>query len=518
MGLREDLLNHYGLNEAEFASFCLFPTLNDLPRLDEDLASKIAKDRILEAIAHNEKVLIYGDYDCDGIMACSIMAKCFIALGGHASTYIPSRYLDGYGLTLDNAEKIAKAGYSLVLLVDNGVSCEKEVSYLLSKGIETIIIDHHELPASLPPSLSLIHPTTSRYGDVPVSAGYLSFIFSRFLLEKDDPYLLCLGALSTISDLMPIKAYNRALLRLALSELNSHPHECFSLLSKKRRIDEETLGLEIIPKINAIGRMVEDTTINRVVHYFVDAEGEKRQKLALWMEEINTARKTLSAQAYEETSFDESLPGVFASTSLMEGLNGLLANRLMQKAHKPCVVLSASSSDPGAYVGSIRSQEGFLVPEFFETARKWLLRSGGHGHAGGFSIAKKDLNGFKEAFLDYAAKHPLVPVEEEAIPISLSEITFPTYRLVESFGPFGFEWKKPIFALGPLPTSSLQYVSEGKHISTPLGYHVKLLGFHMNQVDIAKRETVSFRGSFALGEYRGNDELEFRLVQIIEER
>ena len=178
MGLKEELLRHYRLSEADYASLCLPPDIRNIPFIDGDASVVAAVKRIHEALERQEKIIVYGDYDCDGIMATSIMVYAFGKLGQKVASYIPSRYLDGYGLTLGNAEKIAKAGYKLVILVDNGVSCEKEVSYLFSQGVDTIIIDHHELPPSLPPSLALIHPDTLRYGSDPVSAGYLSFLYS----------------------------------------------------------------------------------------------------------------------------------------------------------------------------------------------------------------------------------------------------------------------------------------------------------------------------------------------------
>ena len=514
LSLKHRLLQHYELNEADLASFCLPPDLDRIPKIDDDLAVKMAVDRLKEAIAHEEKVLVYGDYDCDGVMATSIMAYCFKALGYQAATFIPSRYIDGYGLTMDNAKRIAKAGYTLVILVDNGVSCEEAVAYFLGKGIQTIIIDHHELPPSLPPSYSLIHPTTLRYGDYPVSAGYLSFLFSIALLGKADPYLLILGAMSTVSDLMPIRSHNREILRLALDYLSKEDYPTISRLTENHRIDENVLGMEIIPQINAVGRMVEDHGVNKLVRYFAYPDDHKGVEIANMMREINEQRKLLSKEAFETVKVDESKPGIFVLGNLKEGLNGLLANRLLQSYGKPVIVLSPSAADPKAYVGSLRCRTGFDFPSFASYASGYLLRSGGHGFAGGFSLSKDKLEAFEAKFQEYAALHPLLEEETDDIPLTLSEVNFDSYQLISSFGPFGFGWKAPRFVIEGLPTDSFQYTRDENHISTPLGYGVRLLGFRQPKADILPRGRVAIHGEFHLREWQGKNQLEFRIDKI----
>ncbi|MBQ9458202.1 MAG: DHH family phosphoesterase [Bacilli bacterium] len=514
VSLKARLLHHYELNEADLASFCLPPTLDSIPKIDDDLAVKMARDRIEEAIAHQEKILIYGDYDCDGVMATSILSYCFRKKSYPAATFIPSRYIDGYGLTMENAKRIATAGYSLVILVDNGVSCLEPISFFLSKGIQTIIIDHHELPSSLPPSYALIHPDTLRYGSYPVSAGYLSFLFSMVLLKKADPYLLILGALSTVSDLMPIRSHNREILRLALDALNHGHFPTIEALTETTLFDEDVLGMEIIPQINAVGRMVEDHGVNQLVRYFADPENPKGPQIASLMRSVNEERKALSKAAFEMVQVEEGQPGIFVLGTLKEGLNGLLANRLLQQYNKPVIVLSPSSSDPSAYVGSLRCRQGFDFPSFASFASSLLLRSGGHGFAGGFSLKKEKLAQFEAKFQEYAALHPLQEEGEEDIPLSLSEVTFASYELIRSFGPFGFGWKAPRFVIAHLPTDSFQYTRDESHLSTPLGYGVRLLGFHQSKANILPLGRANLHGRFHLRLWQGKEQLEFRIDKI----
>lgn len=510
MSLKDELLKYYQLSEAEYASLCLSPDIRNIPFIDDDIAVKMALKRIQEALHNDEKILIYGDYDCDGIMATSIMVASFKKLGKAVASYIPSRYLDGYGLTLANAEKIVASGYNLVILVDNGVSCEEEVAYLLSKGVETIIIDHHGLPASLPPCIALIHPQTLKYGSYPVSAGYLSFLFSTLLLKEVDPYLLILGAISTISDMMPLKGHNREIVRLALRYLNTYDYPPIRLLTSRSQIDEEVLAMEIIPKINAIGRVVEDSKINRCVTYFASPSSPQSEALARWMDENNEHRKNLSKTLLENLSIDDQEEGIFVLTDLKEGINGLLANRILQTYHKPVIVASPSSTDPSCYVGSLRSQEGFYFPLFTEEVSSLLVRYGGHGFAGGITFKKENASALKVAFLKYASAHPLQKKEIKEIELPLKEITPESYSTIKTFGPFGFEWPKPEFIIPDVPTLDLTYTREGTHLSTLLPTGVKLLGFHMGREEVSKTNSIALHGTFTLSEWKGRTNIEFR--------
>lgn len=512
--LKTRLLKHFGLEEGDFARLSREPSFSFLPRMDDDLAPIAAKKRILAAMEHNEKVLIYGDYDTDGIMATSILTRCFRYYGKSVSFFIPSRYLDGYGLTMDNAKKIADKGYHLVILVDNGVSCLQEVSYLLSRGVETIIIDHHELPSTLPPSLATIHQDLLPYGDYPVSAGYLSFIFSIFLLGRVDEYLLTLGALSTISDCMPLFGHNRDIVALALRAIRKNKYPEILMLAERNLVDESTLAMSVIPTINAVGRMVEDHTLNRLVHYFADLDPKDKQRYATWAKEINAARKDATKAAVDRLRIEPSLPAITVIGYLKEGLNGLLANRLLGEYRKPIAVFSKAKADPSVYVGSIRADEGFNVMDFQRSISSILVRGGGHAHAGGVSVKKEDYGAFKDAFEKYAFRHPLTEKAVDKVPLLLSEVNMDSYRLLRLFGPFGHEYPAPTFEIASLPLSSLQWSYDHKRLSTPLSNGVRLFAFDFPKPDyIDPNDKVTLTGQLQLEEYKGQVTLNFRVSE-----
>ena len=514
---RKRLLDHYGLTEEEFARLAREPSFSSIPRLDGALSAQVAKTRILQSVEAKEKVLIYGDYDTDGIMATAIMVRCFHYLKKSVSFFIPSRYSDGYGLTMENAKKIAKAGYGLVILVDNGVSCFQEVSYLLSQGVETIIIDHHDIASSvLPPALSTIHPTLVPYGDYPVSAGYLCFLFSCVLLGYKDDYLLTLGALSTISDCMPIHGHNREIVALALRAIRKNEYPEIMMLTDRRLIDESVLSMTVVPVINAVGRIVEDHSLSRVVHYFSELDPKDKPSLAKWMREVNQARKDMTATALERLRPEPDKPAIVVIGYLKVGLNGLLANRLLGTYDKPVAVFSKSPSASDQYTGSLRAKEGCNVMEFIRSIPHLIVQSGGHDYAAGLSIKQSDYPAFKEAFETFAFRHPFVKRQEKLFEIGLSDVTMENYRLLRLLGPFGHDYPEPTFLLRDLRVSALQFGRNG-NLKSPLGLDVELFSFSFKKPDVVTFEdTVSLKGAMRLEDYQGKVTLKLRCEEVKE--
>ena len=508
--LRQRIATFYGIDEEECARLTREPSFSTIPTLSDALAAKTMKERILRALEKKEKVIVYGDYDTDGIMATSIMVYCFHKLGRNVQFYIPTRYGDGYGLSMEYATKIADAGYSLVILVDNGISAIQEVSYLLSRGVETLIIDHHSVPAALPPSVATIHPDLLRYGPVAVSAGYLSYLFSIELLEENDPYLMMLGALSTISDLMPIREYNRAIVALALRYIRKNKPREITLLAGTSYIDENVLSMGVIPAINAVGRLLSDHTINRAVHYFADADSDK-EKLSSWLLEVNQARKNATSEALSQINPDANASAIVVCGRLKEGLNGLLANRILSDFGKPCAVVSPSSVDADCYVGSARVMDGQNLMDFIQENKPLFVKSGGHPHAGGFTIKKEDYASFKKAFESYVYDHPAIQTKIVPIPITCDEVNMDSYREIRGFGPFGQGYPEPVFLLRDVPYGKLTFIRDDTmaRMEFPSGARFISFSYGKNALD-AEKVYVPFRGKMRLREYRGKIELSFQ--------
>ena len=508
---KEKIIEHYHLTNEEVKE--LTKPLSEVSLLDPTKINGMDKttSRIFKAINNKEKIIIYGDYDCDGISATTIMVKTFEKLNYPVSYYIPSRYLDGYGLNVVNVEKIAKKGYKLIICVDNGISANEAIDKANEYGIDVIVIDHHEVPKEMVNAYSIIHPTVSHISDIIGSGGYMSLFVSAALLNKYDDYLVTIAGLSTISDLMELKGYNRDVVRLAIDNLNKHHYLALSLLLDTHVITEKSFGLEIAPKINAIGRINEDTSVNKVVKYLISEDEHEIYALSEWILKINDIRKDLTKEIADSLPAIENEYGICVNLEIKEGLIGLLANRLMGQYKVPSIVFTSDKKDPDILKGSIRSKEGFNVVKAFESLNKYLLSGGGHAFAGGLSINKMEFDNFKLDFLELAKAHRFVEENIEAIEISLIDINITNYKTLREFAPFGMGFNEPSFIVNNIPTKNLTFISNGKHLSTKLSLNSKLLGFNMPQEEIKSNSSINLYGQFYLSEYKGFETLDFRI-------
>ena len=509
MDFRERLLKHLNISKEEFAFRTREPSFSDLPSLPDNPTILRTRRRIMDAIAKKEPILIFGDYDCDGIMASSIMVSCLTTLGADVSCLIPSRYLDGYGLGKTTVQEILLRKPGLLLTVDNGISSVKEIEELQDSGIDVIVLDHHEIGPELPRAFSILHLDLIPFGKTPVSAGFLTYLFAKFLLRKDDPYLATLAALSTISDCMPLISYNQKLVALSLRFLRKYDFPTIrSLADDSPRIDERVLGMTIIPQINAVGRLLKERELDRLVAYF--ALFRNVESTAIWMKEQNEERKEMTKRAGSALSLDPDAPGIVALADLPEGLNGLLANRLLSEWGKTTIVFSPSFSEKGLLVGSLRANPGFSFVDFLEKTRPIIERGGGHDLAGGISLREENLEAFKEIFLSYCKEHPAEKKETEAMRIDVSEVTMENFRFLRSLGPFGHDNEEPRFDLVNVPTSFLGFSKNQEHMLATCENGVKIVGFRMPRSSFAfGNPFVTFHGRIGIDFYKQKPQLTF---------
>lgn len=500
---KEKLKDYYGLDEDAFQKRIKAPSFSCLPDISSFSCVNRAIERLKTAKCNKEKVLIYGDYDFDGISATTIIYKALLQYGIRASFYTPSRYLDGYGLTEENVIRITKAGFKLIFTVDNGVSANSAIQKAASLGLETIVLDHHEYEEAPSPIVTLIHPKTVDLSSPNVSAGFLSYLFIRALLKKEDDYLLILGATSLLSDAIPLISYNRDAVNLALCVLNRIKPISFTLLTNKQTFFASTLQMEIIPKINAVGRVETKTETNRVVRYFASEEENELRKLAEYLNQVNEKRKSLTKKAEEEIEIQNDSESLFVITNLPEGLNGLLANRLLNEYEKPVVVFSPSCKDPSVYVGSIRSKEGFDVIKALHGNRAPILSSGGHEFAGGVSVKKENLSLFKKDFEFAALKHHLEKKEKKTISLDKADCTWANYLLLQSFGPFGNENEAPLFSM-TIDVDDLTFTKDGKYLSMKIGNEARLFSFQYGIDRFPKEGEATLLCRMEANEWRGN--------------
>lgn len=504
------LCHHYNLTYDEFKELIKEKTIDDIPDYTHFKDIDKVTDRIHLAIKNNEKILIYGDYDCDGIMATSILVKTFELLNYDVGYYIPSRYLDGYGLNCQKVQEAYNKGYKLIITVDNGVMQHEAVNLANNLGIDVIITDHHNIPDVLPDALYILHPTYSNYGDLICCGAYVAFMLSWSLLGHYEPYLLSLAAIATISDLMELKGYNRNIVKISLAMLNEHNYpSIFNLIGAyEPMIDESTFALRIAPKINAVGRVLEEHQANKIVHFLTTNSMYEIRSIGKFIDEVNNKRKEMTSTCTSSLQIDENQSAIVIICEEKEGLIGLIANQLLQKYNKPVIVFS-KAMDEEVYKGSARSKNGFSIVKAFESLKDLLVVYGGHSLAGGCSIKISDFDKFKERFISLADTYKIEEEKEETIELQLDEVTLHNYQILSSLGPFGMGFKAPKFSLPRLKTSFLTYSNDGKHIMTPLSMKSKLVGFYIGKDSVSSYSWINIEGKMALNYFRGNKSLQF---------
>ena len=516
--LKERLLNFYHIDEAKYQEIIAPSTIEDFAdghhfdRMEE--AVKLVKD----AVQGLKRIAIYGDYDADGVMGTSILVKMFQYINYPVDYYIPSRYLDGYGLTLKHAIEYVEKGVGLLITVDNGVSAFEGIEYLHNHGVKVLVLDHHTMQEELPLADVIIHPTYSHFGEVASSGAFTAFMFASAFLNRVDKYLAILASISLISDMMPLVDYNRRLLKATFSSYHEGEFLAIDLLKDGDRFDENSIGMKIAPKINALGRMIETDEINKIVLFFTSDDRETVLNYLDWINNTNEIRKDASKDAtLSVKDVQESDGAIVIISDVKEGLLGLVANQLCGAYHVPVIVF-AKEADGNTLKGSARAPVGFNVVDAFNQLSDLTLTAGGHALAGGCSIKLEDFDAFRQRFIEVVKNSPKQEYVEEYIPLGLTEVNFENYELVNSFSPFGENWPAPTFELKRILTASLTYSRDNNHIMTYIGQGVKLLGFGFSKQEMSQYNYIDLRGRMRTSSYRNLITLEFFIKSIIESK
>ena len=511
------LLNYYQIDENDYhkiiapvdeTNFAAGHQFKDIDKCVE---------LVKTAMKENKKIFIYGDYDCDGIMSISILVKMFSYFNYPVAYHVPNRYLDGYGLTVKRAEEIVANGYELLITVDNGVTAFEGIKYAKEHGLQVLIFDHHQTDDVLPEADYILHPVVSNFGDVATSAGFVTFMFAKECLGRFDQYLATLAAISVVSDMMPLRSYNRNLLRVVIAKYKENSFFNIDLLREKEPFNEVAIGMKIAPKVNAVGRLVEDDNLlSKTVLFFTSDDKQLLLNYNEWINEINNERKDITKTAVEHSKeIDTSTPAIMTVIDEKEGIIGLIANYFAKKYHKPTIIFALDSTGE-VYKGSCRAPKGFNVVNAFNALDKYLLTAGGHASAGGCSVSKEYFEEFKKAFNDLAASTPIIEEEEESIDLYINEINRENYELVESFSPFGETWQSPRFKLSHIRTQSLLYSRDSQHILTSIGNNARLTGFYFPKEKVSENQFVDMIGTLRLSTYYNNVTVEFLISEILE--
>lgn len=506
----DKLLDYYHISQDEYEELQKEQTLEtfSLGHSFKDISK--TKDIVLNAIKNKKRILIYGDYDADGIMGASILVKMFQYLNYEVKYYIPSRYIDGYGLTIEKSEKcIGK--FDLVITVDNGITANEAIDILKKNNIEVVVIDHHTVQLPLPNADAIVHPEVSKYGDIATSGAYSAFMFSREVLGYYDKYLATLASISLISDMMPLKEYNRKLLKAVFKDYIDNEFIQISLLAEHKTLDEKVIGLSIAPKINAIGRIIEDKSVNNTVKYFVSDDKEFILTYFDYMTRINEERKNITKEVSNTllTSLDET--AMVSKVDVKEGIIGLIAGNISNKLKKPAIVFAKDKD--GNLKASARSVEGFNIVDAFKSLDKYMLAYGGHALAGGCSIKESDFESFKQDFVNLVNSSDIHVEEKPSIDISINDITLENYQIYRSFAPFGEAWKAPLLSIKHIKTDALLYSKSGEHILTKIGTNSKLVGFNISKDSLYRIPYIDTNGTLDTSTFKNLVTVEFHISE-----
>ena len=479
-------------------------------------------ERIHEAIENHEKICIYGDYDCDGILATTILVQAFLELGVEVGYHIPKRFDDGYGLNVKRVEQMAQKGYSLIITVDNGVKAFDAVERANELGVDVIITDHHQFDNDLPDACTFIHTKLSPdYPFKEISGGFVAYKLASALLGRQDKYLYCLAAITTVSDMMPLLDENRSLVKKALIFMKEEKYPSLELLlGNQQTYSTTSIGFVIAPKINSFGRLPEFCSPNVLVKYFLkNAPRDFMVKVSQMAISLNTKRQTMTNQQYEmakEGMGDDFL--YWSSDQVHEGLVGLIAGKYTREYERPGFVM-AYDEKKGLYKGSARSIEGFSLHQFFMEHQDQFVAFGGHSLAGGFTVDEAHYDScyqcIKDALKDLHL-HPTTTV----LHIDEQDIDIKNVESLSLLEPFGMSNEEPLYMLKDVPVSQIQQLSQGKHLKmqTDLNRsHVSMLYFQHGDLygKLKNIKKMSVIGTLQINEYRNQKSLNFIIKDIV---
>ncbi len=422
-----------------------------------------ATQRVIRALTTNEKICVYGDYDVDGTCSAALMYLFLKELGANVETYIPNRITEGYGVSITSIDILKERGINLLITVDCGITAVEEIAHAKKLGIETIVCDHHQPKDILPDAYAVLDPIKPgcTYPFKHLSGAGVAFKLAVAVGErigKKDMALkyLDLVALAGAADIVPLLDENRILVKEGIDLINTNPRPGILALIKGARMEPGNLSagqivFTIAPRINAVGRLGDAI---RAVELFTTDNPKKALELAQVLEDENIERRKIDEMTFShamqlvdsEIDFDANLGIVLHYEDWHPGVIGIVASRLVEKFHRPAVMLTTID---GVAKGSARSVPGFNIYEALQNCDDLLLQFGGHEAAAGLAVEIDKLDEFKQRFnavlrQSMTSENIIHEINIDA-KISFSEISPKFLRVLDQFAPFGPGNMRPVF-------------------------------------------------------------------------
>ena len=412
-----------------------------------------AVDRINEAIENEEKILVYGDYDADGITSTVLLVETLISMGANVSSYIPNRFEEGYGPNKEAFTKIIDSGITLIITVDNGIAGVEEVDLANELGCDVIVTDHHKIQDTIPNAYAIIHPEHPE-GNYPFKklAGVgVAFKLAHALLEIFPDFLLDLVAIGTIADMVSITDENRIFVKQGLELINEDPRIGLKMLLElsgiDTKIDEQTVGFYIAPKLNSIGRM---DSAKLGLSFLMAEDPVTARALAEQIEQYNIQRKQITEDIVKdvinkiENSEKKQKNVIMVSGEYHEGVLGIVASNIVEKYQRPVFIMNEKD---GILKGSARSIFDFNIYVAMNKISDLFVAFGGHTLAAGFSFEKSNFEKIEEfldnEFEEFKQNNDLKANKNIDIVTSLEDISYQFLNSLDALKPYGMDFEKP---------------------------------------------------------------------------
>ena len=494
-----------------------------------------AVERILKAIENKEQIIIYGDYDVDGITSVTVLKSFLEERGIQVNVYIPNRLNEGYGLNKTAMEEIAKQGNKLMITVDCGITAVEEVEYAKKFGIETIITDHHEPAEELPKAIAVVDAKRkdNKYeyrnlAGVGVVFKLIQALSIKLELDQKEylKYLdiVCVG---TISDIVPLTDENRVIVKLGLKLVEQTKNLGLKEILQScgySKINSTTISFGVAPRINACGRMGHQ---EEALNLLLSKEENEVKELTQKINEYNKTRQEIEKNIYNEAVEQIEKEGLDTKNTIVvsgkgwhHGVIGIVSSKITELYFKPSILLC---EEDGECKGSGRSIPGFDLHEALMECNDTIDKFGGHAMAVGININKEKIEEFKEKFEKIAKEKEvdkIIPILNLDAEIKLDDVNKEMVDSLKELEPFGEANKMPIFAFRNLKIDSIRSLSEGKHLRLSVKDNkniINAIGFNMGALADTYRigDRVDIAGNLEINSFNGVDSIQINIKDIM---
>ena len=532
-GILARILVNKNITQKDEIDLFMNPTRKDFhdPFLMPDM--EIIVDRVLQAIEQKEKIMIYGDYDADGITSITVLKSFLEERGLEVASYIPNRLDEGYGLNKTALKKIYDDGYRLIITVDCGISGIDEVDYANSLGMEVLITDHHEPAETLPKAVAVVdakrkdnkYPFNQLAGVGVVFKLIQAISIKLDLEEKEYLKYLDIVCIGTISDIVPLIDANRVIAKLGLKLIAQTKNIGLKALLEVigfKNIDSTTISFGVAPRVNACGRMGDEQV---ALDLFLEKDYDKAKELAIKLNEYNIERQTIEKSIFDEATEKieknekDKACIIVGSEGWHHGIIGIVASKVTEMYFKPSILICFEGNDGK---GSGRSIPGFDLHDALTECSDYLEKFGGHSMAVGVTVSRDKFELFKNKFEEYAKSHDIdkiIPVINIDSELSLKDIDIDSVKSLQKLEPYGEANKMPVFMIRNLKINSIRALSEGKHLKLTLkddGYMINAIGFNMGNLsnEYLIDDKVDVIGNLDINSFNGNDSIQLILKDI----